>query len=147
MKIRKVHSGDRVEWLRMRALLWPGSDTDHREEIERFFLDSADVEEVLVLQREGSGLGGFIELSIRKYAEGSSFSQVPYVEGWFVDEDLRETGFGRLLVQAAEKWAEEKGFRELASDTQIENEVSIAAHRALGFRETERIICFLKKLF
>ena len=46
----------------------------------------------------------------------------------------------------AERWARALGYSELASDAEIDNTVSIAAHRALGFEETDRIVCFLKKL-
>jgi aminoglycoside 6'-N-acetyltransferase I len=46
----------------------------------------------------------------------------------------------------AERWAGALGYSELASDAEIDNTVSISAHRALGFDETDRIVCFLKKL-
>lgn len=73
-------------------------------------------------------------------------TRVPYIEGWYVDEDLRGCGHGRRLVLAAEKWVVEQGFSELASDSDLENTDSIAAHKALGFDEVDRIVCFLKKL-
>jgi thiazole synthase ThiGH ThiG subunit len=38
------------------------------------------------------------------------------------------------------------GFTELASDTTIDNNVSLASHLALGFTEVERQINFIKKL-
>jgi aminoglycoside 6'-N-acetyltransferase I len=46
----------------------------------------------------------------------------------------------------AEKWALSLGYNELASDTEIENEQSISIHSHLGFKEIERIVCFLKRL-
>jgi hypothetical protein len=46
----------------------------------------------------------------------------------------------------AEQWARARGLREFGSDTGVDNEVSIAAHRALGFRENDRIVQFLKPL-
>ena len=49
-------------------------------------------------------------------------------------------------MRAGEMWAIEKGFDELASDAVLENSDSIAAHKALGFEEAERIVCFIKKL-
>jgi aminoglycoside 6'-N-acetyltransferase I len=39
-----------------------------------------------------------------------------------------------------------KGFREMASDTQLENEVSQQVHEALGYEEVERIVCFRTEL-
>jgi len=89
---------------------------------------------------------GFIELSLRNYAEGCASSPVPYVEGLYVGEGQRRQNVGRLLVAAAEDWAKQRGFTEMASDTQIENEASLGAHRAYGFAEVERIACLRKRL-
>jgi aminoglycoside 6'-N-acetyltransferase I len=49
-------------------------------------------------------------------------------------------------VKAAEEWARVQGCTELASDTEIGNDVSAAAHERLGFAEVNRIICFRKAL-
>ena len=71
---------------------------------------------------------------------------VGYIEGWYVNPDLRQAGWGRALVQAAEAWARSRGYAEIASDCLLENEVSLRAHTALGFEETERLIHFRKPL-
>lgn len=55
-------------------------------------------------------------------------------------------GAGRALVAAAEVWAREQGCREFASDTELENTESAAAHRALGFDDAGAIRCFRKVL-
>lgn len=47
-------------------------------------------------------------------------------------------------MAAAEDWAREHGYSELASDTLLENRASEGAHRALGFEEVERAIHFRK---
>jgi aminoglycoside 6'-N-acetyltransferase I len=39
-------------------------------------------------------------------------------------------------------WARGRGCTEFAADALLDNEVSHAAHRALGFEEVERIVCF-----
>ena len=62
------------------------------------------------------------------------------------DEDLRRSGAGRALMDAAEEWAREHGYAEIASDALLDNEVSHAAHRALGFEEVERSVHFRKAL-
>jgi aminoglycoside 6'-N-acetyltransferase I len=59
---------------------------------------------------------------------------------------VRRQGVGKSLITAAEAWARQNGFHELASDTIIDNEVSLASHLALGFTEVERQINFIKKL-
>ena len=71
---------------------------------------------------------------------------MPFIEGWFVDDDVRTVGCGRALVKAAEAWARRHGFHEIASDVDIDNDVSIAAHRALGYEEVTRIVCFRRRL-
>jgi aminoglycoside 6'-N-acetyltransferase I len=131
----------------MRNFLWPDSIAGHLDEIERYFAQGeTDREKVFVLARDSGKLGGFIELKVRNYAEGSQSTQVPYVEGWYVDRDLRGYGYGRQLIEIAEIWAMENGFKELASDAELDNLASITAHKALGFKEVEQIVCFLKKL-
>jgi hypothetical protein len=49
-------------------------------------------------------------------------------------------------VQAAEAWARSQGLKEIASDTQLDNTVSIHAHKVLGYEEVERLVCFRKAL-
>ena len=99
-----------------------------------------------VIERGESRLGGFIEMGQRDYAEGCETSPVAYVEGWYVDEDLRRQGWGASLIRVAEDWARNQALREIASDTWLENETSIQAHLALGFSEEDRIVTFRKKL-
>jgi aminoglycoside 6'-N-acetyltransferase I len=91
-------------------------------------------------------LGGFLEAGTRKYAEGCETSPVGYIEGWYVDEDLRQQGIGIRLVKTAEEWARYQGLTEMASDTWLENEVSIRTHLKLGYKEAERLVHFMKKL-
>lgn len=147
MLIRKAHPNDREEWARMRNLLWPGSPDEHLKDIDEYFLKSAKhLAEVFVLEKTDGKLGGFIELNFRNTAEGSEAIQVPYVEGWFVDVALRKKSYGTQLMEAAEKWAMRNGFFELASDTELENSQSIAIHKKLNFIETDRVVCFIKKL-
>jgi aminoglycoside 6'-N-acetyltransferase I len=71
---------------------------------------------------------------------------VPFLEGLWVDPKFRHRGVGRQLVRAVEAWARRKGFRELGSDAYLSNALSHRAHRAYGFRETERVIYFRKIL-
>lgn len=71
---------------------------------------------------------------------------VAYLEGWYVDPDVRRSGLGRRLLHAAERWAGANGFTEMASDAELHNAVSLRAHRALGFDEVERQVCFRKPL-
>lgn len=145
LNIRLATADDKLEWLRMRLLLWPEVESsDLLQEMERILADP--LTPVFVLQRPTGGLGGFLEASTRKYAEGCVTAPVGYIEGWFIDEDLRGQGLGHQLVRAAEDWARSQGLKEMGSDTWLENEVSIRAHLAMGYEEVERLIHFAKTL-
>jgi aminoglycoside 6'-N-acetyltransferase I len=61
-------------------------------------------------------------------------------------EGQRRRGIGKRLLAAAEDWAQRQGCVEMASDTQIGNELSLRAHESLGFRVVERAILFHKSL-
>ncbi len=143
--IRRATADDQPEWLRMRLLLWPEVESpDLIQEMDRILED--EMTPVFVLERPGGGLGGFLEAGTRKYAEGGVTAPVGYIEGWFVDEDLRGRGYGHQLVRVAEDWARSQGLKEMGSDTWLDNEVSIQAHLAMGYKETERVIHFAKTL-
>ena len=101
---------------------------------------------VFVAERDDGSLAGFLEIGSRNYAEGCATSPVAYLEGWYVEPDARGSGLGRRLVEAAENWAMTRGYREMASDTQLGNSTSLKAHDALGYEEVERQICLMKRL-
>ena len=145
MTIREIVEGDRLDWVRMRHALWPGSLSDHEAETRRYFEAAQDTLVVFVAEAEGR-LVGFLELDYRKYAPGCASSPVPFIEGWYVDPALRERGIGRALVAAAEARARAEGHVEIASDAELENTGSLAAHQALGYEEIERIVCFRRSL-
>jgi Acetyltransferase (GNAT) family len=63
-----------------------------------------------------------------------------------VDPDVRRQGIGRKLVVAAERWAAIQGCVEMASDAHLWNTVSHEAHRALGYKEGNRLVHFRKAL-
>lgn len=80
------------------------------------------------------------------YVEGTDSSPVGYLEGLFVAEEHRRKGYATELVAECEKWAKEKGCTEFASDCELDNVDSLRFHAAMGFKETNRIICFKKEL-
>lgn len=146
MNIRCRKPTDDAEWLRMRCALWPEVRAEeHRKEMSAWLARTDAV--VLVATRvAGTGLAGFAEVGARSVADGCETSPIAYLEGWYVDTDMRRQGVGTELVRAAEAWARERGYREFASDAELENVESQQAHVALGFREVERAVLYLKKL-
>jgi aminoglycoside 6'-N-acetyltransferase I len=145
MKTRAATKRDRSELARMLVALQRELRIDADEPAEAQLRAWAK-NGVFVIDRGGGKLGGFINVGTRPYAEGASGSPVPFVEEWFVDRDLRRHGAGRALMAAAEAWALRRGFKELASDTQLFNVKSQRAHRRLGFTVAEKLVSFIKEL-
>ncbi|HEV7427492.1 MAG TPA: aminoglycoside 6'-N-acetyltransferase [Thermoanaerobaculia bacterium] len=145
MLIRPIERDDRDSWLRMRNALWPSSLEEHAGEIDRYFAGAVREPLAVFIAFDEHAIG-FIELSIRAYAEGCETDRVAFVEGWYVDPDARRTGVGTALIRGAEAWARSQGCTEIASDTEVDNVSSAAAHVALGFEEAAVLRCFRKSL-
>jgi aminoglycoside 6'-N-acetyltransferase I len=147
MIVRAAAKNDRKELHRLIHALFPEIDPSELDaEVDGYLASDESQKIVLVAARESGLLAGFIEVGTRPYAEGCLTSPVPYIEAWYVDDDVRRQGIGGALFRAAEAWARAEGFTEIASDVQIHNAVSIAAHKALGYEETERLVCFRRSL-
>ena len=145
LHIRRVIPGDRSEWLRLRAALWPDENPEgHHEEMDEYLRQKEAV--AFVAARPEGGLAGFVEATLRPHADACDTSPVGYVEGWYVDADVRRRGVGRRLVRTAERWARERGCTEMGSDCLLNNEVSLRAHLAIGYEERERLIHFRRWL-
>ncbi len=145
--VRPVTPSDAAAWLQLRHALWPDHpEAEHRADIDRFFAGRAHEPLAVLLAHEGAVPVGFAELSIRAYAEGCRSDRVAYLEGWFVGPEARGRGVGRTLIAAAENWGRSQRCSEFASDAPPDNDVSAAAHRALGFTEVGLIRCFRKDL-
>jgi aminoglycoside 6'-N-acetyltransferase I len=134
MPVRPMRDAEVGEVKAMMTELWPDFDGDTGDE------------QIMVWERDGGGLGGFISFSMRPWAEGCDTRPVPFVEGWWVAPELRRRGVGRALMAAVEAWARMCGFAELGSDVLIDNHGSIAAHGRLGFEPRDRIQYFRKRL-
>jgi aminoglycoside 6'-N-acetyltransferase I len=147
MLIRPAEQTDRESWVRMRDALWPSAPGRHAGEIDRYFAGKLrEPIEVLIAFDDQDNALGFIELSIRAYAEGCETDHVAFVEGWFVEPAARGKGVGAALIGAAEDWARSQSCTELGSNAEIENLSSAAAHLAVGFTEAGVIRCFKKSL-
>ena len=130
----------------MRLALWPDeSPEQHLKEIE-MVLSKGDRYAVFVCEAGQGDLVGFAEVSLREWAEGCVSFPVGYLEGWYVAASFRGQGIGRALLSASEHWARTQGCTEMASDTDIGNDESEAAHRKLGFEVAGRVVAFRKDL-
>ena len=132
----------------MRYRLWPEFDAAQmrREAAEHVAGASSLIAVAYLAEDEGAAPLGFVELSLRAFSDGCLSMPVPHVEGWYVEKCARGRGIGRALMDAAEAWCRERGFTELASDTEVANGSSQRAHEALGFAEVDRLVKFRKLL-
>jgi len=73
---------------------------------------------------------------------------VPRGIGKSAAEDYRQTLERTMLAatEAAEAWARSRGCRQMASDAELWNDVSIEAHGAIGYEEAARLVLFKKDL-
>jgi len=134
------------EWATLRNQLWPETFLAHLEVIDRFFNHTYPHIHIAFLAQRATEVVGFLEVSLRSYAEGTETSPVPYVEGWFVADLARGQGYGRALMECAAQWALMRDYSDLASDADSANAQGIGAHPALGFIEAARHVSMLKSL-
>ncbi|MCA0983458.1 GNAT family N-acetyltransferase [Halobacillus yeomjeoni] len=143
--ITQAKSQDTAEVAQLALQLWPGNS------LEDFIHEISDLikqpDAAVFLAFHGSESIGFAQCQLRyDYVEGTGSSPVGYLEGLYVKNDFRNQGVAEDLVNACENWAKRKGCREFASDCELDNEVSIAVHHKLGFKEVNRVVCFKKDL-
>lgn len=101
---------------------------------------------VLVLRIDNK-IKGFSHTQLRyDYVEGCETSPVGYLEGMYVSEEDREQGYATKMLAQGKSWAKEKGCREFASDTELDNKLGYLFHKHSGFIETNRLITFKQDL-
>lgn len=133
-------------WRRMRQTLWPEmTEEENASETEAMIKDSRSFIRI-ALNIENSP-AGFAEAALRMdNVNGCATSPVAFLEGIYVEPQVRRQGVARALVSAVEEWGRKMGCREFASDALLENVASHSMHRGLGFEETERVVYFRKNL-
>ena len=137
-------SDDRA-WLELRIALWP--DGTPAEQLAGMAETLARGHYVRLALTSAGAAVGFVEASKRSdYVNGTTSSPVAFLEGLYVAAAVRRRGVARALVTSVAAWAREQGLRELASDSLIDNTQAHAAHRGLGFEETERVVYFRRPL-
>lgn len=145
--IERCASVGQPGWLAFRSALWPHcSNEEHLAEMSQA-IAQPDRYVHYVAYSEANEPMGFVEASVRTdYVNGTETSPVAFLEGIYVAPEFRRKGVAASLVSAVSAWAMTIGCRELASDALLENKISHAAHLALGFQETERVVYFRKVL-
>lgn len=148
--IRRASSADLRPVMALCAALWPDEPVAEVEPHIAALLAGepwSTLPLVLFVAERAGALIGFVEVGLRSHAEGcDGRAAVGFIEGWYVAPEHRRQGVGGALIACAEGWAREQGARELASDTWLGHQLSIDAHRALGFEVVESTVHFRKPL-
>jgi len=145
MNIMPISESQLSDWLALRSLLWPDHDDAHLLEMHQL-LKQTDTLQLLAYTDSQQAIA-MLEASIRyEYVNGTQTSPVAFLEGIYVLPEYRRSGIATQLVQYVEEWAKQFACTEFASDAAIDNTISHAMHRALGFHETERVVYFKKNI-
>ena len=143
MSIIPVNDNNLKEYVDLAMLLFP--DEDYDEEYEMYKESFKTDKEMGYLYQTDNKYVGMMHLSIRSdYVNGTDTSPVLYLEAIYVLSDYRKLGIARKFIDFAENIARKKEITQLASDCLLENHASELFHKACGFREEERVICFVK---
>lgn len=143
--IRPAKRTDLPAWIEMRRELYPEtSESNH--ELEMTDILSNFERTACLLAIVDKEAVGFIEVSIRDWAEGCATKDVGYVESIIVCSGHRRRGIAKALLAAAEDWARDRGAVEMASDVDFDNDASLAWHTRAGFEEVGRSVLFKKNL-
>lgn len=145
MNIRRAEAADLDTVTALALKLWP----DH--EYDELWQEMADImampEAAYFLLEENAKAMGFAQCQLRHdYVEGTETSPVGYLEGIYVNPELRGKGGAKALLKACERWAASWGCTEFASDCELDNTASLAFHLKMGFEEASRNIHFAKKI-
>lgn len=144
VRIKIAETSDREPWLSFRMQLFPATPRDQHERLIERIVDSQD--KVAFIAMVDDRPVGLAECSLRPIAEGCNGGPVAYFEGWYVDEEYRRQGVGRVLFKTLCDWARQQGCTEMASDCDVTNGVSQKAHAAVGFTEDSQLVHFCMRL-
>jgi aminoglycoside 6'-N-acetyltransferase I len=145
MEIRRAAKSDLNALLDMATALWPD---DLEEQVKKDVAEMLSSKKQAVFIAEDAGCeAGFIDVSIRmEYVPGATVFPMGYIEAIYVKPRFRRKGVARKLIDASEQWALERDCKHIASDTWTWNNASRKLHVDAGFKETESIVFFIKKL-
>jgi len=147
LQIKLLDEASLDAWLKLRSQLWPDNSCEEQMREGQHILSCPDrYVSFLGIDHKGRIIG-FADATVRHdYVNGCESSPVVYLEGIFVIPEQRCRGIAKRLTTAIQDWGLTKGCSEMASDAPLNNHVSHQMHQALGFKETERVVFFKKKI-
>lgn len=113
--IRKVELGDLANLtILCKELGYPAREDQVLKRLKKLLKSSSEAVRVAAEKTE---VIGWIHVFISFRLESDPF---PEIGGLVVSSKYRNKGIGKLLVKAAEKWAQEKGFTKIRVRSRIE---------------------------
>lgn len=145
LEIEPLSADNLILFAKLALELWPESSFE--DELADWSQLINNTSNHCALAKSGVDYIGFIHISQRNdYVEGSIYDSAAYLEGIYVKSEFRNLGVGKILLTHGEEWAKAKGLKQLASDTEIENLNAQRFHSKLGFKEENRIVCYIKNI-
>lgn len=145
MTIEPISTNNLEALARLMSALWP--DCDLKEELDNCYEILNSDKETCYLVKDEEAYVAFIQLSLRyEYVEGVLSYPVAYIEGIYVEPTYQKTGIGTTLVKLGANWGKQLGCKYYASDTELNNQGSIIFHKKAGFKEVNRLVCFVREI-
>lgn len=147
LKITKANSKIKEIWLSLRIKCYPDFPVEgNKSEIEEIIKKRNEVAFIAFYDNKPIGLiEGGIRLNDDTEFEGGK-KRCGLIGSWYIEKSFRKMGVGGHLVKTIENWAKNKKCTHMISDCYTSNTISFKAHKALGYKETERLIHFEKKI-
>lgn len=143
--IQEMQSVDTLEVAHMARLLYGEEDIVMLQQEFKDLL-SSEKDKVFVA-KENDNCAGFLHMALRyEYVEGAASSPIGYMEGIYVNATSRHQHVAQKLTLAGEEWAKSKGCSQLASDVELDNTISQTFHHKVGFKEVNRLVCYIKEI-
>jgi len=149
MSIIKTDKTNIHDWVNLSLRLFPEHTFNEMFQEYMGYLTNKNVrqKEIGFLYNKNNKNVAFMNISIRNdYVNGCDSSPVVYIEAIYVLPKYRKMGIASELIKTAEIFAREKGILQVASDCLIDNTESEMFHKGCGFKEAERVICFVKNI-
>lgn len=135
---------------------WLIAATKHKETENRFYsalisyvdtvLSGSVNRGVAGITNKRKQIFGLVELSSRNIVGACLSSPLAYLEGLYLHEEYRGSGLGKEAMRVIMNWWKEKGYTELATDSELTNINAQNYFKAIGFQETYRVVEFCIKV-
>lgn len=140
MKLRKAAVEDARAVAALTAEL--GYTADTLAVTERLLQLAEQKDQIVFVVEEGGEVAGWIQAQASVVLEAGFRLEIV---GLIVSDRFRRRGLGRLLVQAAESWGEERGVQAFSVRSNLQRTESPLFYPALGYEKIKTQAVYRKK--